>query len=74
MKLMLTVQWKDIELKFIDLKNKTTMNTVMVSDVEKIWTPVLLFTNTKISQLVTFKNGSATVELEIINGKVSIVF
>ena len=74
MKLKISVQWKDVELKYLDLKNNTAMNTVMASNVEKIWTPVLLFTNTKISQLVTFKNESATVEIEIIDGKAIYLF
>ena len=74
MKLKIYVQWKDVELKYLDLKNNTAMNTVMASDVEKILTPVLLFTNTKISQLVTFKNESATVEIEIIDGKAICLF
>ena len=74
MKLKISVQWKDVQLKFLDLKNNTAMNTVTATDVEKIWTPVLLFTNTKISQLVTFKNESGTVEIGIIDGNHRFVF
>ena len=68
MKLKISVQWKDVQLKFLDLKNNTAMNTVTTSDLEKIWTPVLLFSNTKISQHVTFKNESASVEIGVIDG------
>ncbi len=74
MKLKLTIKWKDIRLKYLDLKNITAMNTVITSDLEEIWTPVLFFTNTKISQRVTFKNESATVAIEIIDGKESFIF
>ena len=66
MKLKIAVQWKDIGHTYLDLKNITAMNTLIASDLEKIWTPDLVFTNTKDSRRVTFKNESATVEIQII--------
>ena len=70
-KLKLAVKWKDIALKYLDLKNITAMNTVITSDLKEIWTPVLFFTNTKVSQRISFKNKSGTVAIEIIDGKVN---
>ena len=70
-KLKLAVKWKDIALKYLDLKNITAMNTVITSDLEEIWTPVLFFTNTKVNQRISFKNESGTVVIEIIDGKVN---
>ena len=70
-KLKLTVKWKDIALKYLDLKNITAMNTLITSDLKEVWTPVLLFANTKVSQRISFKNESGTVAIEIIDGKVN---
>ena len=71
LKLKISVQWKDVALNYLDLKNNTALNTLSPSEVDKIWTPTLLFTNTKISQLVTFRNESATVEIKLIEGNIS---
>ena len=71
MKLKLSLYWKDIRLKYLDLRNITDMNTVFTSDLERIWTPALLFPNTKYSQRVVFKNDSAIVAIQIIEGKFS---
>ena len=68
-KLKLTLRWIDVRLKYLDLKNITVMNTVIASDLEEIWAPVLLFPNTKNGQRVSFKNESAAVEIEINGGK-----
>ena len=71
LKLKLVIKWKDIALKYLDLKNITAMNTLITSDLNEIWTPHLLFANTKVSQRISFKNESGTVVIEIIDGKVN---
>ena len=43
------------------------MNTLPASALEKIWTPDLVFTNTK-QKRVNLKNESSIVAIEIING------
>ena len=68
MKLKITVQWKDMGFKYLDLKNITAMNTSTASDIDRIWTPNLVFTNTRNSQRVSFKNESTHAEIEIIEG------
>ena len=44
------------------------MNTISHSELEEIWTPDLLFVNTKKSQRVNLKNESSVVAIEIIKG------
>ena len=44
------------------------MNAISKSELEEIWTPDLLFVNTKNSQRVDLKNESSVVEIEIIKG------
>ena len=44
------------------------MNTISHSELEEIWTPDLLFVNTKKSQRVNLKNESSIVAIEIIKG------
>ena len=48
------------------------MNTLSASELEKIWTPDLVFTNTKNSQRLNLKNESSVVAIEIIKGKLYI--
>ena len=44
------------------------MNTLSESQLEEIWTPDLVFVNTKNSQRVNLKNESSVMAIEIIKG------
>ena len=69
LKLKLTVYWTDTELKYFDLKPNGDMNTLTPSEIEQIWIPTLLFTDTKYSQFVDFKNNTAVVQIDINKSK-----
>lgn len=43
----LTLLWRDLRLKFRNLKEQQFLNTVLSEDSSKIWTPKLVFYNTK---------------------------
>ena len=70
LKLKLTVYWTDTELKYFDLKPNGDMNTLTPSEIEQIWIPTLLFTDTKYSQFVDFKNNTAVVQIDINKSKI----
>ena len=44
------------------------MNQISASELEEIWTPDLVFLNTKNSHRVNLKNESSVVAIEIIKG------
>ena len=69
LKLKVTAYWTDSELKYFDLKLNGDMNTLTPSEIEKIWTPTLVFTDTKDSQFVDFKNNTAVVQIDINKSK-----
>ena len=67
LKLKLTFKWIDVRHKYFNLDKNSDMNTLPASALEKIWTPNLVFTNTKQNH-VNLKNESSIVAIEIING------
>ena len=69
LKLKLTAYWTDSELKYFDLKLNGDMNTLTPSEIEQIWIPTLLFTDTKYSQFVDFKNNTAVVQIDVNKSK-----
>ena len=69
LKLELTLRWIDRRHKYFNLDKNSDMNTISVSELEEIWTPDLMFANTKNSQRLNLKNGSSVVAIEIIKGK-----
>ena len=69
LKLKLTLRWIDRRHKYFNLDRNSDKNTLSASELEKIWTPYLVFANTKNSQRLNLKNESSVVAIEIIKGK-----
>ena len=46
-KFKVTMTWVDPRLRFLNLKNDTSMNIVAPKEAEKIWYPVIMFINTR---------------------------
>ena len=68
LKLKLTLEWIDGRHKYSNLDKKSNMNSISASELEEIWTPDLVFVNTKNSHHVNLKNESSVVAIEIIKG------
>ena len=68
LKLKLTLRWIDRRHKYFNVDRNSDMNTISQSELEEIWTPDLLFVNTKKSQRLNLKNESSVVAIEIIKG------
>ena len=68
LKLKLTLRWIDRRHKYFNLVKNSDLNTISESELDKIWTPDLLFANTKNSQRVDLKNESSVVAIEILKG------
>ena len=52
---------------YFNLNKKSDMNTLSATELEEIWTPDLLFVNTK-EKHANLKNESTAVSIEIIEG------
>ena len=68
LKLKLTLKWIDVRLKYRNLDKNSDMNTITPYELEEIWTPDLMFANTKNSRVVNLRNKSS-VAIEIIKGR-----
>ena len=68
LKLKLTLKWIDVRLKYRNLDKNSDMNNITPYELEEIWTPDLMFANTKNSQVVNLRNKSS-VAIEIIKGR-----
>ena len=68
LKLKLTLKWIDVRLKYRNLDKSSDMNTITPYELEEIWTPDLMFANTKNSRVVNLRNKSS-VAIEIIKGR-----
>ena len=66
LKLNLILKWIDVRHKYFNLNKNSDMNSLPVSKLEEIWTPELVFVNTKNSHRVNLKNESSVVSIEII--------
>ena len=62
------MKWIDVRHKYFNLDKNVWMNTLSESQLEEIWTPDLVFVNTKNSQRVNLKNESSVMAIEIIKG------
>ena len=67
LQLKLTLRWIDSRHKYFNLNKESDMNTLSASELEEIWTPDLLFVNTK-EKYANLKNESTAVSIEIIKG------
>ena len=67
LQLKLELRWIDSRHKYFNLNKKSDMNTLSATELEEIWTPDLLFVNTK-EKHANLKNESSAVSIEIIKG------
>ena len=74
LKLKLTFKWVDVRHKYFNLDKNSDMNTISPSELEEIWTPDLVFVNTKNSHRVNLKNESSVVAIDIIKGTSVFIF
>ena len=58
LKLKVTVEWIDSRLEYYHLKSNSDFNTLTPKEVDKIWIPTLVFTNTKNRQMASFRSSS----------------
>ena len=64
----LIVEWIDNRLEFIDLKSIQSKNFLTPNEVDSIWIPTLLFSNTKDKQMADFRTKSTFASVGIRNG------
>ena len=58
----LTLLWRDLRLRFRNLKQQHFLNTVLSGDSERMWIPKVVFYNTKEmeeSEVTLNKNGDS---------------
>ena len=68
LQLKLTVEWIDSRLEYVDLKSDQNLNRLTPLEMDEIWMPTLVFTNTKMRQEADFKNKSAFASIRINEG------
>ena len=74
LKLNLILKWIDVRHKYFNLNKNSDMNSIPATKLEEIWTPELVFVNTKNSHRVNLKNESSVVSIEIIKSIYSFMF
>ena len=73
LQLKLTVEWSDSRIgAFLDLKQKPNLNSLTPAEMNDIWMPTLVFTNTKNKQEANFKNQSTYATIKINEGTSSL--
>ena len=65
LQIKLTMEWTDTRLEYIDLKTDQNMNTLSMAEMNEIWIPTLIFTNTKNRQQADFRNKSTFASIKI---------
>ena len=68
LQLKLTVEWIDDRLEYFDLKKNQSMNFLTLSEMDDIWIPTLLFTNTENKKLADFRTKSTFASIRINEG------
>ena len=68
LQLKFTVDWTDSRLEYINLKTKPEMNVLTPIELDEIWMPTLVFSNTRNKQQAYFRNNSITT-IKIKEGK-----
>ena len=68
LRLKLTLKWIDSRHKYYNLDGNSKMNQISESELEDIWTPNILFANTKYGNRVNLKNDTSVVTIEVIKG------
>ena len=68
LQLKLTVEWIDSRLEYVDLNSNQNLNRLTPLEMDEIWMPTLVFTNTKMRQEADFKNKSAFASIRINEG------
>ena len=69
LQLKLTVEWIDSRLNYVDLKREKNLNRLKPQEIQNIWMPTLVFTNTKMRQEADFKNISTFATISINEGR-----
>ena len=69
LQLKLNLSWVDSQIEFHHLQADQNRNFLTFDDVNKIWTPNLVFPNTKKRQVAGFQNASAFVYIKANEGK-----
>ena len=70
LQLKLTIQWTDSRLQYYHLKGWAGKKRFLsYEEIEKVWVPVLIFTNTKNRQEANFRNKSTSAQIVINEGK-----
>lgn len=68
LQLLIKIQWLDSRIKFLNLKKTDYLNVVSFEEMNKIWMPTLLFSNTKSKQGTNLRNQSSFVTVEPLKG------
>ncbi len=69
LQLKLNLSWVDSQLEFHHLQADPSRNFLTIDDVNNIWMPNLVFTNTKTMKVASFRNASAFVYIKANDGK-----
>ena len=68
LQLKLQVDWRDPRLTFLNLKTENNLNTLSSSELNEIWVPSLVFTNTKKRMNANFRNETTFGTISINEG------
>ena len=72
LQLKLTVEWIDHRLTFHDLNENQNLNTLTRTEISQLWTPILVFTNTKMRTEANFGKKSTFATVRIHEGTVGL--
>ena len=68
LQLKLHLKWIDFRHKYRNLDENSEMNQISESELKDIWTPNILFANTKYRNHVNLKNETSVVTIKVIKG------
>ena len=74
LQLKLQVDWRDPRLTFLNLKTENNLNTLSSSELNEIWVPSLVFTNTKKRMNANFRNETTFGTISINEGTVRFIY
>ena len=70
LQLKLTIQWTDTRLQYCNLNPNPEKNYLSFDEIEELWIPTIIFTNTKNRQRANFRNDSSSAKVIINKGKI----
>ena len=71
LQLRLKIKWTDPRIDLKNLKQKASKNMLTMDEMNQIWVPTLLFSNTKTREEASFENQSTYALANISNGMIS---